>query len=67
MDTFEAAFATKHGAASRDSKVTPEEFVEYYQGISASLDNDDYFEAMMTNTWNLDNRKPAKKAWAGEY
>ena len=67
LDTFEAAFATKTGGKYRDGKVTKEEFIEYYQNISSSIDNDDYFDVMMTNTWNLDNKKPAQKAWKGEY
>jgi Ca2+-binding EF-hand superfamily protein len=59
LDTFEAAFATKTGGKSRDGKVTLEEFMEYYQNISCSIDNDDYFDVMMNNTWNLDRKKPA--------
>lgn len=66
LDTFEAAFATKTGGKTRDGKVTKEEFTEYYSNISASIDLDDYFEVMMNNTWNLDGKKPVKKAWAGE-
>ena len=43
-----------------------DEWVEYYNNISASIDNDDYFELMMNNTWNLQGRPAPKKAWAGE-
>ena len=32
-----------------DDQVTMEEFVEYYEWISSSIDNDDYFELMMRN------------------
>ena len=42
-----------HGAKS-DGKVTPDEFIEYYTNISANIDNDAYFDLMMTNAWNLD-------------
>jgi calcyphosin len=35
--------------------VTFPEFAEYYNNISASIDNDDYFELMIRNAWNLDN------------
>jgi hypothetical protein len=35
--------------------VTMEEFVEYYNNVSASIDNDQYFELMMVNAWNLNN------------
>ena len=38
---------------SRDRKLTLQEFVEYYTNISASIDNDDYFELMIRNAWNL--------------
>jgi Ca2+-binding EF-hand superfamily protein len=67
LDTFEAAFSTKNQGKTRDGRVTFEEFTEYYQNISASIDNDEYFEVMMTNTWNLDNKKPVQRAWAGQY
>jgi Ca2+-binding EF-hand superfamily protein len=59
LDTFEAAFSTKSGGKNRDGKVTQEEFMEYYQNISCSIDNDDYFDVMMSNTWILGNKKPA--------
>ena len=65
LDTFEAAFASKNQGKTRDGKVTFEEFTEYYQSVSASIENDEYFEVMMSNTWNLDNRKPVQRAWAG--
>jgi hypothetical protein len=34
-----------------------EEFVEYYTNVSASIDDDRYFELMMRNAWNLDQNK----------
>eukprot|EP00658_Telonema_sp_P-2_P043620 TRINITY_DN31536_c0_g1_i2.p1 TRINITY_DN31536_c0_g1~~TRINITY_DN31536_c0_g1_i2.p1 ORF type:complete len:105 (-),score=36.37 TRINITY_DN31536_c0_g1_i2:208-522(-) len=30
-----------------------EEWVEYYGDISASIDNDDYFELMIRNAWHI--------------
>ena len=36
-----------------DGKVTREEFEGYYHNISASIDNDDYFELMMRNAWHI--------------
>ena len=67
LDTFEAAYSIKHGdSKARDRSVNMDEWIEYYQNISASMDNDDYFELMMTNTWNLNDRPAPKKAWGGE-
>jgi len=38
-----------------DHIVVREEFLEYYNNISCSIDNDEYFEVMMTRCWDLDN------------
>lgn len=34
-------------------KVTQEDFMNYYAGVSESIDSDDYFIMMMRNAWNL--------------
>jgi hypothetical protein len=34
-------------------QVTPEEFEAYYANVSASVDNDDYFELMIRNAWHI--------------
>ena len=54
------------GGTGRDARVTKEEWVEYYNNVSCSIDNDQYFELMMKNAWNLDNKAPVKKAWASD-
>jgi len=36
-----------------DGHVTRDEFVDYYRGVSASIDSDDYFELMMKRAWKL--------------
>lgn len=38
---------------SHDGKVTMDEFIEYYNWISASIDSDDYFELMIRNAWHI--------------
>mgnify|MGYP000291577811 FL=1 len=36
-----------------DGKVTKNEFLEYYDDISAEIENDDYFELMIRNAWHI--------------
>jgi hypothetical protein len=61
LDTFEVHHAMKT-PGDRDGKVTPKEFLEYYNNVSASIDDDQYFELMITNAWNL-NEANYSKGW----
>jgi len=36
-----------------DGIVTFEEFVTYYEDVSASIDSDDYFEVMFRSAWKI--------------
>lgn len=65
LDTFEMHYSLLH-PGSRDKKITFDEFIEYYNNISMSIDDDRYFELMMTNAWNLNNAS-YKKGWGAEY
>ena len=64
LETFEAHHAM-NGAGSRNRSVTPEEFIEYYNNVSASIDNDQYFELMMINAWKLHGEATRKPAYVG--
>ena len=67
MDTFEDHFCDiKGNEDSRDGNITEAEWLEYYNNVSMSIDDDAYFELMMNNTWNLDGKRVTKKGWGGE-
>ena len=67
LDTFEDHFADiKGNEDSRDGKINLKEWYEYYNNVSMSIDADNYFEAMMNSTWNLDKSRVTKKGWGGE-
>jgi hypothetical protein len=36
-----------------DGKVTKDEWRQYYSGLSASIDDDSYFELMIRNAWHV--------------
>jgi len=64
LDTFEVHHSL-YKEDTRDFKVTFDEFLEYYKHISASVDDDRYFELMMKNAWNFEGKKYGK-GWSGE-
>lgn len=65
LETFEMHHNVMHGTKS-DGVVTLDEFIEYYTNISANIDNDAYFDLMMTNAWNIDGKNNTDNlAYAG--
>lgn len=56
FDEFIETFDMHHSVSDlsrRDRKITKEEFTEYYANVSSVVDEDSYFELIMTNTWRL--------------
>lgn len=46
-------FMAQWDTLQKDGQVTYEEFEEYYKDVSASVDDDDYFELMIRNAWHI--------------
>ena len=66
LETFEAHFADRHGG-QKDGNISREEFIEYYNNVSMSIDLDSYFELMINNAWNLDGSRVERRGWGGAY
>ena len=64
METFEAhkqmSSINDPDSKQGDCKITLNEFLDYYSNVSASIDNDEYFQLMITNAWNLNNKQYSK-------
>ena len=46
-------FMDKWDTQEKDGIITIEEFYDYFKDVSASIDTDEYFEAMMKSAWKL--------------
>lgn len=42
------------GDGDQDGAISKQEWYDYYNGISASVDNDEEFILIITNAWRLD-------------
>lgn len=67
LQTLEFHFNIYKG--KMDRKITQDEFIEYYNNISCSIDSDEYFETMIKNAWNIDKADYNKmqKGWVADY
>ena len=45
------------------NKINIEEFLAFFNNISAGVEDDDYFENIIKSGFNLEDRKPKKKGW----
>ena len=61
LETFETHHNINRGP--RDRRVTKEEWIEYYNNISMSIDTDDYFEQMMVAAWRLGPQVEVRHPW----
>ncbi|CEM31912.1 unnamed protein product [Vitrella brassicaformis CCMP3155] len=52
LETFDLK-DSKKGSQQGPVTITWEEWLDYYDGVSVSIDDDDYFELMMRNAWHL--------------
>jgi Ca2+-binding EF-hand superfamily protein len=66
LDTFEMHHS-EVAEDKRDGSVSVAEWIEYYNHVSMSIDEDVYFETMMNTVWNLKNDKVTTKGWGAQY
>jgi len=52
------AFLYNIGDTDRNQRLTWDEFVKYYEGVSASINSDQYFIQVVTSAWGLDDTHP---------
>jgi len=65
LKEFLATFEMAHSIRNNDAPnyvVTKEEFEEYYNMISASIDDDRYFSQMIKTAWGIDEEAKAQMA-----
>ncbi|CAH1795708.1 unnamed protein product [Owenia fusiformis] len=54
LESFIETFDTP---GNPDGKVTRDEFLNYYAGVSSTVDEDEYFDMMMRSCWGLPSKK----------
>ena len=52
-DAILTEFLAQWDTINKDGKISLAEFEDYYKDVSASIDDDDYFELMIRNAWHI--------------
>ena len=53
-DTFQETYNYFYGTGTETNDIiTIEEFMEYYENVPITIEEDEYFEYLLNNTWNL--------------
>ncbi|MCQ2821061.1 MAG: EF-hand domain-containing protein [archaeon] len=56
LDTFDYHFNLLDPNRERNSKISIDQFMEYYKFISMSIPSDNYFKAVISNAWDLEEK-----------
>ena len=62
LDTFEYEFSLLNSGANVDRKIGLGDLIDYYNNLSVSIEDDAVFEEILRGCFNLDSRKPNKRA-----
>ena len=64
MDNLQYHFSLlKSDKEQENNKINIEEFLAFFNNISAGFEDDDYFENIIKAGFNLEDRRPKKKGW----
>ena len=67
LDTFEYQFSLLNTDNNKSEKIGFNDLLDYFSNLSVSIKDDDYFEEIVRGVFNLDNRKPNKRAWRPDF
>jgi Ca2+-binding EF-hand superfamily protein len=64
LDNLQYHFSLLKSEKEQDNKnINLEEFLEFFNYISAGIEDDEYFENVIKTGFNLEDRRPKKKGW----